>query len=64
VAERMSGEDASVLINDSDWVVRYTAAQKVAPDNLTKLLDDPEPDVRDMARQRLQAHSSLESDHD
>jgi len=31
VAERMSSEDAVTLLNDPDWVVRYTVAQLVAP---------------------------------
>jgi hypothetical protein len=45
------------MLNDADWVVRYTAAQRVAPEALTCLLDDPEPDVRAVAQDRLNLHS-------
>jgi hypothetical protein len=46
-----------MLLNDRDWVVRYTAVQRVAPEALGCLLDDPEPDVRAAVRERLTSHS-------
>jgi hypothetical protein len=45
-------------------VVRYTVALKIAPDKLINLLEDPEPDVCAIARQRFQATHCSESDHD
>jgi len=53
IAERMSPADAVMLLNDPDWVVRYTAVQRVAPEELSSLLDDPDPDVRTAVRERL-----------
>ena len=53
----MSPEDAVTLLNDSDWVVRYTAVQRVPPEALDCLLDDPEPDVRAAVRERLNSHA-------
>jgi hypothetical protein len=53
VAERMNPADAVILLNDTDWVVRYTAVQRVAPDALSSLIDDPEPDVRAAVLERL-----------
>jgi hypothetical protein len=58
VAERMNPEDAVTLLNDTDWVVRYTAVQRVAPEALSGLLNDPEPDVRSAVRERLASHCS------
>jgi HEAT repeat protein len=52
----MSPEDAVTLLTDPDWVVRYTAVQRVAPDALVCLLDDPEPDVRAAVQERLSNH--------
>ena len=53
----MNPEDAVILLNDRDWVVRYTAVQRVAPEALACLLDDPEPDVRAAVRERLTSHT-------
>ncbi|MCQ8183647.1 nickel-dependent hydrogenase large subunit, partial [Methylomonas sp. SURF-1] len=64
VAERMPADDAALLLHDSDWVVRYTAALKADPAELAALADDPEPDVRELVRQRLQSTSTPEADHD
>ena len=56
IAERMSPADAVTLLNDRDWVVRYTVVQRVAPEALGCMLDDPEPDVRAAAQERLTSH--------
>ncbi len=53
----MNPDDAVIMLNDADWVVRYTAAQRVAPEALACLLDDPEPDVRAVVQERLTNHS-------
>jgi hypothetical protein len=60
----MPSEDAVLLLHDSDWLVRYTAALKVDPDQLSSLLDDPEPDVRELARQRFNLTASTDLEHD
>ena len=49
----MSPENAVTLLNDSDWVVRYIAAQRAPTETLPCLLDDPEPDVRAVVTARL-----------
>ena len=48
-----------IMLNDADWVVRYTAAQRVAAEALACLLDDPEPDVRAVVQERLTRLSDL-----
>jgi hypothetical protein len=53
----MSPSDAVTLLNDPDWVVRYTAVQRVAPEALMCMIDDPEPDVRAAVHERLNMHS-------
>ena len=55
----MSPADAVTLLNDRDWVVRYTAVQRVAPEALVCLFNDPEPDVRTAVRERLINHPHL-----
>lgn len=60
----MSPEDVAILINDEDWVVRYTVALNVEPKSLHLLANDPEPDVREAVQQRLNSISQSEENHD
>jgi hypothetical protein len=53
----MSPDDTVIMLNDPDWVVRYKAAQRVAPEALACLCNDPEPDVRAVVQERLNQHS-------
>jgi hypothetical protein len=46
-----------MLLNDPDWVVRYTVVQRAAPTSLACLLNDTEPDVRAAVLERLASHS-------
>jgi hypothetical protein len=54
----MSPTDAVILLNDPDWVVRYTAVQRVEPEALTGLVNDPEPDVREAVLKRIANQAS------
>jgi hypothetical protein len=56
VAERLNADEAIVMLNDEDWMVRYTVAQKVDPLTLKALLNDPEPDVRELASARFHSY--------
>lgn len=42
-----------MMLNDSDWVVRFYAAQRAPLSALKALLNDPEPDVVAVAKERL-----------
>ena len=64
VAERMSPEDVALLIDDEDWLVRYTVALKVELASLKKLVNDPEADVREVAQQRLNSKTQSEENND
>jgi hypothetical protein len=44
--------------------VRYTAAMKVEPQQLSVLSDDPEPDVRELVEKRLNSIINQESRHE
>lgn len=56
VVERMNAEDAVMFLHDSDLLVRYTAAAKIVdPAALACLLQDPEPDIRELVNERLSA---------
>jgi hypothetical protein len=60
----MPPEDASALIYDNDWLVRYTIAGKVDVSLLQPLLNDPEPDVRELVQQRLNLIIAQNPDHE
>ena len=62
VASRISDEEAVELLEDDDWLVRYTAAQHAPAAALAPLLADTEPDVRGIAEQRLNKTPSEKSD--
>jgi Mg/Co/Ni transporter MgtE len=53
VASRMLPQEAGKMLSDPDWVVRLEAVQIVPLEYLAELVDDVEPDVRAVVRQRL-----------
>jgi hypothetical protein len=53
VASRMLPADAVIMLEDADWVVRLEAAQVAPVEFIAKLVDDIEPDVQAIVRQRL-----------
>jgi HEAT repeat protein len=52
---RMPPLDAETMLNDPDWSVRYEAALRVEAPALRRLVDDEDPDIRDIARSRLKS---------
>ena len=42
-----------LLLEDSDWTVRLTAAMRAPVEMLTGLVDDPDQEVRCLVRDRL-----------
>jgi hypothetical protein len=53
IAARMLPDDAVKLLKDQDWVVRLEAAQRAPIEFIAELVDDAEPDVQALVRQRL-----------
>jgi hypothetical protein len=53
VAARMLPDEAAKMLSDPDWVVRLEAAQIAPLEWIAELVDDIEPDVRALVRQRL-----------
>ncbi len=53
IAARMLPDDAGRLLADEDWVVRLEAAQRAPVELIAELVDDVEPDVCSVVRQRL-----------
>jgi hypothetical protein len=53
VAERAMPDDAAKMLADDDWVVRLEAAQHAPLEDIAGMVDDAEPDVRAVVRQRL-----------
>ncbi|HEX5363891.1 MAG TPA: (Fe-S) protein, partial [Gallionella sp.] len=62
VAARMLAADAATMLADADWVVRLEAAQHAPLESIAELVDDIEPDVRSVVRQRL--GEFLQGDHE
>jgi len=46
-------DDAVKMLHDEDWVVRLRAAEHAPLESIAELVDDAEPDVRAVVRQRL-----------
>ena len=59
VAERAPQPLLHHLATDADWSVRWEVAQRLCPqaqgDTLRRLAEDPDPEVRAMAAERLAA---------
>ncbi|WP_228287857.1 sister chromatid cohesion protein PDS5 [Thiothrix subterranea] len=53
VAERIQPEALSALLDDPDWGVRLQAAERATRGMLEILEHDTDPDVKEVARQRL-----------
>ena len=53
VAERLPPALLESLVNDPDWLVRWTVAGRASGALLARLLTDEEADVRAQAAQRL-----------
>ena len=64
VAQRMDEEDLQQISQDEDWTVRYKVALRVPPALLEQMLDDPEEEVRLIAKQRWEALSAKTIHHE
>lgn len=49
----MEIEDLALLSRDPDWTVRYEVAIRAEDDLLAQLAEDPDPEVSQIARDRL-----------
>jgi hypothetical protein len=53
IAERLEPARLSLLAADDDLRVRFVVAERCLTDLLIRLRDDPDPEVRRVARSRL-----------